>query len=178
MDWAALLEDLDRALEQLSGATGSDASTWDHGRRGGWTVGQHTAHVGICLARTAALFEEAVRALRSAALPPPPAKRDFLQSLWVRMVVRHGFMPRGGRTAPWAVPPERSSRAEGLEALRGGAARHRRLGDRLGASERERVWIVNPFMARWHYSLPEMVRVHAVHARHHAKQVVEIVARG
>ena len=137
-------------------------------------MGQHVAHVEICLARTAERFEEAERAFRSASLPPPPARRGPLQSLWVGLLLRRRFMPRGAKTAAWAVPLERPQREATLEALWRGAERHRRLGDRLGAAECERLWIVNPFMARWHYRLPEMVQVHAVHARHHAKQIAEI----
>src|SRR5262245_13737503 len=72
MEWVALGDDLDRALDELDAASGSDPETWDRGRSRKWTVGQHTAHVGICLARTAALFEESERSLRSGTLPPPP----------------------------------------------------------------------------------------------------------
>jgi len=86
---------------------------------------------------------------------------------------RVGWGPRD-----WAEAPERPERQATLDALPQGAGRHRTLGGRLEDAERDRLWIVNPFRPRWYYRLPEMVRVHAVHARHHAKQVAEIVAAG
>ena len=174
----ALARDLDAAIAELIAALGQDPARWERGRPGRWTAGQHAAHVGITLGRTAEGFEAAERSLRAGTLAPVPVKRDLLQKLFVGLVAGRGYMPRGGKTANWAVPPERPERGTTLVALRLGAERHRAVGERLDASERDRLWIVNPFMARWHYRLPEMVRVHAVHARHHAKQIAEIVAGG
>ena len=173
-EFPALADDLDRAVEEVAAAA-QDATVWERGRPGRWTVGQHTAHVVIVLARTAELFEEAERGLRAGTLPPPPTRRGPLQWMWVGMLAGKGFLPRGLKTASWAVPLQRPPREPALAALRQGSERHRRVGGRLSAAERDRLWIVNPFRARWHYRLPEMVRVHAVHARHHAKQIVEIV---
>lgn len=87
-------------------------------------------------------------------------------------------MPRGLKTADWAVPREPVDRATVLAALVQDAARHRELGVRLGARDRDRLWIENPFRPGWHYRLTEMLRIHAVHARHHARQIVEIPAGG
>jgi len=176
--FAGLAADLDAAIAELIAALGQNPAQWERGRPGRWTVGQHAAHVGITLGRTADEFEAAERSLRAGTLAPVPAKRDLLQRLFVGLVAGRGYMPRGGKTAAWAVPPERPERQAALDALRRGADRHRALGGRLDALERDRLWIVNPFMARWHYRLPEMVRVHAVHARHHAKQIADIVAGG
>lgn len=177
-DFAALAADLDAAIVELIAAVGQDPMLWERGRPGKWTVGQHAAHVGITLRRAAEDFEEAERSLRAGTLAPVPQMRDLLQKLFVRLVAGRGFMPRGGKTVSWAVPPERPERRAALDTLRHEAGRLRALGGRLDPGGRDRLWIVNPFMARWHYRLPEMVRVQAVHARHHAKQIAEIVTGG
>jgi len=172
----ALCADLNAALEELTGALDREPGLWQRGPRGRWTAGQHVAHVGIALARTADGFEAAEQRLRSGSLPPP-ARRGIMQSLFLSLVVARGHMPRGARTAPWAVPPAAPARADTLDRLGRDARRHAAIGERLGVDERDRLWIANPFLARWYYRLPEMVRAHAVHARHHRK-LVEEIARG
>jgi len=177
-DFDSLADDLDAAVAELIAAIGQDPSRWERGTRGRWTVGQHAAHVAITLRRTADDFEAAERSLRAGTLPPVPARRSLLNQVFLGLVAGRGYMPRGLRTADWAEAPERPERQATLDALPQGAGRHRTLGGRLEDAERDRLWIVNPFRPRWYYRLPEMVRVHAVHARHHAKQVAEIVAAG
>jgi hypothetical protein len=173
-NFTALCADLDAAIAELIAATERDPALWERGRPGKWTAGRHAAHVGIVLARTAGEFEQAEQRFRAGTLPPPSARRGFLQSLFLNFVVEKGHMPRGGKATPWSVPPERPDREGTLAALRRDAERHRRLGERLSPGERERLWIPNPFIASWHYRLPEMVRMHAVHARHHRKLIDEI----
>ena len=48
--------------------------------------------------------------------------------------------------------------------------------DEMDSAARDQLWIRNPFMTRmrWHYSLPEAVRIQAVHVRHHATQIDEL----
>ena len=177
-DFDSFADDLDAAVAELIAAIGQDPTPWERRPGDRWTVGQHAAHVAITLRRTADEFEAAERSLRAGTLPPVPAKRTLLNRVFLWLVAGRGVMPRGAKTADWAVAPERPERQATLDALRQGAERHRALGGRLDHAERDRLWIVNPFRTRWHYRLPEMVRVHAVHARHHAKQVAEIVAGG
>lgn len=171
----ALAADLDAAVTGIWSLVARHPELWTHGRPGRWTVGDHVAHVGITLKRTADEFEMAERALRAGTLAPVPAKRGPLARLFLAIVGGRGYMPRGLKTAPWAVPPEGIERRAALETLRQGAAHHRDLGMRLDPGERDRLWIVNPFRTGWHYRLPEMVRVHAVHARHHSKLIAELV---
>ena len=94
--------------------------------------------------------------------------------MWVFLVVRRGRMPRGGRTpAPFeaGAAPDRGAT---LTSLQNGLERHRAIGASLTPEERDQLWIPNPFHARWHYTFTEILRVHAVHARHHASLVGEI----
>lgn len=177
VNFDALAADLDAAVAELIAAIGPDARAWDRGRPGKWAAGRHVAHVGITLDRTAEDFEEAARLLAAGSLPPPPAGRGPLQALFVGLVVRRGMMPRGARTRPWAIPLPDPDRTMTLAALHRDVGRHKALGADLDAAARDRLWIQNPFRPRWHYRLPEILRLHAVHARHHARQVAEIAAR-
>lgn len=171
----ALSADLDAALGELSAGLVADRSLWDRARPGRWSVGQHVAHVGIVLGQTADAYEIAERALRDGTLRPPP-RRGILQSLVVMLLAEQGYMPRGGRAPRAAFPAERSEIVPTLGGLRRDAERHRVVGERLDAAQRDRLWIANPIRSVWHYRLPEMVRVHAVHARHHRKLIEEIAS--
>lgn len=174
--FAPIWDELDTGVRELAAAAASDSRVWDRGPRGKWTAGQHAAHVGVVMTQTASAFEVAEEALRAGTLPPPPL-RGLLQKLMVKMLAENGAMPRGAKTVPSAYPPERPAAAATLDALRRDAERHRVIGARLSAEDRERLWIANPIRPVWHYRLCEMMRVHAVHARHHRKQIEEI-ARG
>jgi hypothetical protein len=170
----ALLVDLDTALDDLFALTADEPARWAAARPGKWTAGQHTEHVVVVIEHTGRAFEKALAGLRAGSLPPVPP-RGALARLWVALLLR-GWMPRGGRTVPAAFPgehPERERvRARGAAAV----AKHRAIAAPLTPTEREQLWIQNMFMPRWHYTLPEMIRVHAVHVRHHARQVAETVA--
>jgi hypothetical protein len=173
-NFAALILDLDAALGELFAPTADNAEGWAAARPRKWTAGQHTEHVIVVMERTAEAFAAVGRTMRSGALGPLPG-RGPLQRLWVSLLFG-GWMPRGLPTARFAYPGDQPERAavltRGMQAL----AAHREIGDRLSPEERDRLWIRNPFHPEWHYKLPEMVRVHAVHARHHARQVAEIAA--
>ena len=176
-DFTPLCADLDAALGELASAAERAPDLWTRGRPGKWTAGQHVAHVGVSMTVMADAFEVAEPALRAGSLPPPPP-RGFLQSLFVRFVVEQGHMPMGGKAVTASLPPDRPERDATLGALRRDAGRLRALGERLSPAECHRLWISNPFRTSWHYRLPESVRVHAVHARHHAKMIGEIGPEG
>ena len=166
-----LLEDLDRALAELE--AGAPADRWARGLPGKWTAGGHVAHIVATMAEGAAGFEARAGLLRSGNLPRRP-HRGPVQWLWVHLVIAPGRLPRGGKTAPRFVPEALPDREATLTGLHREAARHRTLVRDLTLVERERLWIPNPFLPRWYYTLPEILRVHAVHARHHAKLIAEI----
>ena len=111
--------------------------------------------------------------LRAGTLWPCP-RRGPLQTLWIGLVVKIGRLPRGGRAPAKFLPAASPDHAATLEKIRLLVERHRRIGAGLSAGDRDRLWIRNPFLPRWQYTLPEVIRVHAVHARHHARLVREI----
>jgi len=168
-----VLADLDLAARELAAALERDPARWSRGRPGKWTAGQHVEHLAITLAVSADAFEPLAARVRDGTLARVP-RRGPLQWLWVTMVVKRGTLPRGGKTPRRFEAGPGPSREHTLERLRREIHRHRTLGDGLSAQQRDRLWIRNPFVSRWHYTLPEMVQVHAVHVRHHARLIAEI----
>jgi len=167
-----LMSELDSACRELVEAAERDPGLWDRRKPGKWTAGQHVEHVAISMAAMAGPLE----ARGHAPVSESPARpgRGLLESLWIALVVKRGSLPRGGKTRAEFGPTALPDRAATLERLGGESDRIRALGSRLSAEDRDRAWIANPFMPRWHYTLPEVVRVNAVHARHHAKLIREI----
>jgi hypothetical protein len=166
-----LLADLDRAIIELEQAATREPGLWERGAPGKWSAGEHVAHIVATMAESAEGFED--RVTSGGSVPRHP-RRGPLQWLWVHLVIAPGRLPRGGQTAPRFVPTTRPERGATLEALHRVTERHAGLTRSLSVADRDRLWIPNPFLPQWHYTLPEMLRVHAVHARHHAKLVAEI----
>jgi len=169
----ALMAELDRAVGGIIADAERDPARWNRGRPGKWTAGQHLAHVGITLGETADAFEERLPRLLDRSLGPVP-RRGPLEWLWVGLVVGRGVLPRGGRTPRRFEPGADPDRADTLERVRRGVEQHRAVGRLLTPGQRDRLWIPNPFVKRWHYTLVEMIRAQAVHVRHHQKLVAEI----
>lgn len=166
--FAILVADFESAFDAALRAAGDDPSAWTRGRPGRWTAGQHLDHLAVSLAVTLAGFEQAVARMRDGTLPPVPM-RGPLQALFVALVVKRGSLPRGGRTPAELEAAPSPDRAAVIERTRTLVRRYRALGETLTPAERDRVWIPNPFRSSWHYTYPESLRMHAVHARHHAR---------
>jgi hypothetical protein len=170
-----LLDDLDHSVSELLRLV-DDPVVWMLGPAPRWNVGQHVEHVARSMALSAEAFERASDALARGALEARPW-RDPLQWVFVRVVTGARF-PRGGRSPAVSTPQLSPDRERVLYDVAEGARRHRTIVDRLTPEAREQLWIWNPFVPkfRWHYTLPEMVRVQANHNRHHARTVSEAIA--
>lgn len=175
-NFEALVRDLEAALEEFSAPLARVPGLWTQGHAGKWTAGQQADHVSAGLAATAAALEVGERKLRDGVLRPRPG-RGPLQALFVGYVVGTGRFPRGAKSPRAFWPTAAPDQTEVLERINCEAARHRAIGERLAPEERDRLWIPNPFLRRWHYAFPEVLRMQAVHARHHAKQIAEIAAQ-
>ena len=169
----AFMAELDRAVDDLVAFADADRSRWERSRPGKWSVGEHAAHVAITMTVTADAFEASLPRVLDGTIGPVPRRGPF-ESLWVWLFVQRGFLPRGARTPRRFEPQPRPRHAETLDRLRRQVERHRAVGHMLTAGQRDRLWIASPFVARWHYALVEMVRAHAVHARHHLALMREI----
>jgi hypothetical protein len=167
------MAELDRAVSELIADAEAGSARWARSRRGKWAAGQHAAHVAISLADTADAFEERLPRVLDGTIAAVP-RRGPLQWLWVSLLVGRGVMPRGGRTPRRFEPAADPGLAETVDRLRREVERHRAVGHLLTAAQRDRLWIPNPFVKRWHYTLVELVRAHAVHVRHHLALIREI----
>ena len=167
------MAELDRAVSELVALAEAEPARWTRSRPGKWTAGQHVAHLAITLADTADAFEERLPRVLDGTIAPKP-RRGPLQWMWVSLLVGRGVMPRGGRTPSRFEPAADQGLEETLDRLCRQVERHRAVGHLLTARQRDRLWIPNPFVKRWHYSLVEMVRAQAVHVRHHVVLIREI----
>lgn len=171
-----LMLDLERANRELITSLNRDPGLWLCSRPRKWTAGQHAEHIALSLERYADALELNAAAQASGTLGPPP-RRGLLQRLFVGYVLGSGRLPRGGRTPKILEPSSAPDHARVEARIAAASARHRALGERLDADAREALWIANPFRPVWHYFFPETLRVHAIHARHHAAQILEISGR-
>lgn len=169
---AALVEDLRAAVEGFVELANGEPERWTKGPRNKWTVGQHAEHVAIALGITADALEENEKRLRDGTLRRRPL-RGPLQMLWVVVAIGAGRFPRGGRAPRNLRPASHPDRRVTMSLIARDVERHVALGERLSIEERDRLWIPNPFLKGWHYTYPEILRLHAVHFRHHAARVEE-----
>ena len=171
-----LLSDMEAAAREFIDRFERKSGLWDLVPARGWTPGQHADHLASTHMIFADRFESAMRDFENDQLPPRP-RRGLLQGFVVRLLTGRKF-PRGGRaiSTAQAVPaPDRSST---LARLRGEVARYRPLVERVPHADLDLVWVQNPMVKfRWHYTLPEVLRVHACHTRHHLL-LIEEIARG
>jgi hypothetical protein len=171
----SLLDDFEGAVREFCEHARRDPAAWTRGRSGKWSVGQHADHIATMLDITATRFERATEWLRAGTLRPVPW-RDPIQALAVGRLTREPF-PRGFRAASIARPTAAPGMIAVQDRVAKGMRRHRALTRALAPEDIARLWIRNPFLPlRWHYTFPEIVRVHAVHARHHRRLVDEAIA--
>lgn len=171
---AALTEDVREAVARFLDLATGDPARWTRGQSGKWSVGQHADHVAIALGLTADALEESERRLRNGVLARRPL-RDPLQALFVSIAVGAGKFPRGARTPRHTEPTSHPDRDEVMSRIARDLGRHVALGERLSVPELDRLWIRNPFLESWHYTYPEVLRMQAVHFRHHARSVEEAI---
>jgi DinB family protein len=172
-----LMADMETALGELVAAAELEPDLWSRSRPGKWSAGQHVDHLAVCVDVFATALEANAVELEAGRLTPPPG-RWLLQQLFVSLVLGKAKLPRGGDTPSIMKPAATPERDAVLARIAAGNQRYRALGKRFDATARDALWIANPFRAGWHYRFPETVRVHAVHARHHAAQIAEILGRG
>lgn len=173
--YPALIADMEAGLHELAAPVERDPSIWNHGRAGRWTVGQHVEHLATAVRLSATVLERRLKNLRDGTLRPP-GRRGPVQAMFVRFIVGGGWIPRGAKAPKPTLPSPHPDREAVLEQISRDLERHRVLGLGLSPSERDRLWVPNPFMPQWHYRYPEMLRMHGVHARHHARQIEEIAS--
>ena len=173
----ALLDDYDAAILEMKSALPAEPADWVRAPQGKWSAGQHAEHVAKSSEAFVTGFERGVEQMRNGELglrPWRPPHQRFV--MWLLM--REPF-PKGGKAAAFSMPGPVTTRETVFRRLEAAAARYRALNASLQPSQRERLWIVNPFRpyGRWHYRFFEALRVDANHVRHHTRLGVQ-AARG
>jgi hypothetical protein len=168
-----LCADMDAALARVTAPLEPRPELWHVGPAGKWSVGQIVDHVATSAGRYADWFDEALVKLRGGLLPPP-GRRWPHQALIAALIIHRGSFPSGGRSPQLFLPSDLPRRDEVMSRLERAARRHREIGSLLSAPDRDRLWVRSALFGP--ISLPQVVRLHAVHARHHAKQVARIAA--
>jgi hypothetical protein len=131
-------------------------------------------HVVLLLERCTADFQTALQQRRQGTLPSRPG-RGPLQALFIATLVKRGMMPRGGGAPAWGMPSPTPDSEAVAHRLHASVGRLLGIGRGLDPESRDTLWIWNPMVSlRWHYRYPEMVRVQAVHFRHHGAQIKEL----
>lgn len=162
-----LLADLEMASRDFIDHMECAPELWLRARPGKWNGGQHAEHLVLVHALTADAFEAAAQTLAAGRLRPRP-RRGLLQKLVVHLLAQRSKFPRGGKTIAAAAPVDAPDRSATLARLRGEVARYRSLVELHTNEQLDQLWIKNPFVKfDWHYALPEMLRIHAQHTRHH-----------
>lgn len=172
--WDALCAEFEAALEMLKSPLAGKTDLWNVGPAGKWSAGQIVDHIATTTDAYATRYEEALRTLKAGALKRRPPRSPF-QAILTALVIRGGRFPRGAAAPARFLPSDLPKPGATLERLAAAARRHRAIGDPLSEAERDQLWVPNPIWGP--LSLPEMMRLQAVHARHHARQTASI-ARG
>jgi hypothetical protein len=143
---------------------GRPASAWDAGAPGTWTAGQIVAHLEAAMRTSADGFER--RAALAPAAPRPPAPAQRLAQL---VLLGVGWFPSGRRSPDVALPPARPERSATEAALRESVARLLDLEARLLPARARDLALRHPVLGD--LTLPQWLRFHVVHARHHVPQI-------
>ncbi len=169
--WDALFASLDAALQELVAPLEGRSDLWNVGPAGKWSAGQIVDHLATAIEVYAGWFAEAREKMAAGTL----GHRRFRwphQKLIAAIVIERGGFPSGGRSPEEFTPGGLPNRVATMAKLARAAARHREIGGALSPADRDRLWIANPIFGP--LDLPEAVRLHAVHARHHARQVARV----
>jgi len=155
-------EVLTALLEPLEGRP---AAAWKEAPDGKWTPAQIVEHIVLSLEASAERFEK--RRDR-----PAMGRRSSLRQTVARnLVLRTEWFPSGGKSPAVALPSAAPDPPILERRLRAAVARFDRL-----AGELLPVRATNLFVAHHIFgdlTLPEWLRFHVIHTRHHAKQLRE-----
>lgn len=144
---------------------GRPAADWKRAPDGKWTPAQIIEHIVLSLEASGERFE------KRRDKPPMDRRSNLLQTVVRNLVLRTEWFPSGG-TAPAMTVPSPSPDPPILERrLRAGVARFERLAAELLPARGSDLFVAHHIFGD--LTLPEWLRFHVVHTRHHAKQLRE-----
>ena len=138
---------------------------WHSAPPGKWTVAQIVEHLAVSVDLVAQLFEE------RGELPPRQRQSRPHETVLRHLVLISGRIPRGLKTVRAAVPSEDPEPEMAAAQFRMGVELMKHLADTWPAEVRESVFLRHPYLGE--LNLPEWVRFHYVHSRHHMQEIRE-----
>ena len=153
------------ALEPLilDPVNGLKEEDWHVAPAGKWSVGQIVDHLATSLDLVAGAFES------RADKQDMNRRSSPRQSLFRHLVLSAGKLPKGRKTPPQAAPDDRPDPELITAEFRMGVERTARLTEGWATERQVAVFVAHPVLGD--LNLPEWVRFHYVHCRHHAHQL-------
>ena len=151
----------DLVLGPLAGKSDAD---WYRAPAGKWTSAQIAEHLAISLEGSGKGFDTHRH-------KPPMVRRPKTRVEWVAsvLILRVGWFPPGREAPAVSRPAERVDRAYAEAHFREGVERFNRIAPELLASRPRDLFVKHPRLGD--LTLPEWMRFHLIHCRHHAKQI-------
>lgn len=153
----------DLVLGPLAGKSDAD---WYRAPAGKWCSAQIVEHLAISL-------EGSSRAFDTHRDKPPMVRRPKTGPEWVAsfLIVKVGWFPPGREAPNGSRPAEHVDRKYAEQHFRDGIARFSKIAPELLVSRPRDLFVKHPRLGD--LTLPEWMRFHLIHCRHHAKQIRE-----
>lgn len=153
------------ALEPLilGPLTDLEDDAWHAAPAGKWSVGQIVDHLATSLDLVAEAFEHRAKKTGMERRSTPK------QALFRHLVLSAGRLPKGRKTPPQAAPDDRPDPELITAEFRMGVERTTRLTEGWPTVRQESVFVAHPVLGD--LNLPEWIRFHYVHCRHHRHQL-------
>ncbi len=148
----------------LAPLDGRPEADWYRAPAGKWTCAQIVEHLAISLEYSAVTFDKR-RAHDSMVRRP----RRFMERLGSAVILGLGWYPQGFKAPEGTVPAANVTSAAAESKFRAGFTKWQELEHMLLPARRFDLFVKHPRLGD--LTLEEWMRFHAVHARHHAKQI-------
>lgn len=148
----------------LGDLAGRSEADWHRAPPGKWTPAQIVHHLAISVDGSSRVFQER-RAKPAMRRRPRPLRQRIAHVLYIDI----GWIPTGRRAPEVTLPAERPDPGAVARQLRDGVTRFLTLARELLPARRADLFVRHP--AFGDLTLPEWLRFHVRHCRHHAKQI-------
>ena len=143
---------------------GRPEADWYRAPAGKWSCAQIVEHLAISIEYSGATFDK-----RRAHDPMVRRPRRFSETLAGVFILGLGWYPQGFKAPEGTVPAPGITRAAAEGKFKAGLARWDELQHMLLPARRYDLFVKHPRLGD--LTFEEWMRFHAVHARHHAKQI-------
>ena len=140
---------------------------WHRAPRGKWTICQVVEHLAVSVDLVAQLLEERaeLRGRRRRSKPHETVLRH--------LVLGGGRLPRGLKTVLSAAPSEHPDQELVTAQFRMGVEMTKLLNEQWSQERKQSVFLPHPYLGE--LNLPEWVRFHYIHCRHHVRQISQLI---